>query len=90
MIERAHVPPPQRAPPPTHTHTRALHTHTTHSPGDDKYRPCPLLAQYVDAGWVGKKSGRGVYEYPAHQQQQAQGLGLGQQQQRGDGGRGGG
>jgi 3-hydroxybutyryl-CoA dehydrogenase len=32
--------------------------------GDAKYRPCPLLVQYVDAGWVGKKSGRGVYTYP--------------------------
>lgn len=31
--------------------------------GDDKYRPCPLLIQYVDAGWLGKKSGRGVYHY---------------------------
>lgn len=31
--------------------------------GDDKYRPCPLLTQYVDAGWFGKKSGRGVYAY---------------------------
>jgi len=31
--------------------------------GDDKYRPCPLLRQYVDAGWMGKKSGRGFYTY---------------------------
>jgi 3-hydroxybutyryl-CoA dehydrogenase len=31
--------------------------------GDSKYRPCPLLVQYVDAGWYGKKSGRGVYKY---------------------------
>jgi 3-hydroxybutyryl-CoA dehydrogenase len=31
--------------------------------GDGKYRPCPLLRQYVDAGWLGKKSGRGVYSY---------------------------
>ena len=31
--------------------------------GDAKYRACPLLRQYVDAGWVGKKSGRGVYAY---------------------------
>ena len=31
--------------------------------GDPKYRPCPLLRQYVDAGWVGKKSGRGFYKY---------------------------
>ncbi|RWR12479.1 3-hydroxybutyryl-CoA dehydrogenase [Siminovitchia fortis] len=31
--------------------------------GDDKYRPCPLLRKYVKAGWLGKKSGRGFYEY---------------------------
>jgi 3-hydroxybutyryl-CoA dehydrogenase len=31
--------------------------------GEDKYRPCPLLQSYVDAGWVGKKVGRGFYEY---------------------------
>ena len=31
--------------------------------GDGKYRPCPLLRQYVDAGWLGKKSGRGFYSY---------------------------
>jgi 3-hydroxybutyryl-CoA dehydrogenase len=31
--------------------------------GDSKYRPCPLLRQYVDAGWYGQKSGRGFYEY---------------------------
>jgi 3-hydroxybutyryl-CoA dehydrogenase len=30
----------------------------------EKYRPCPLLAQYVEAGRLGRKSGRGVYEYP--------------------------
>jgi 3-hydroxybutyryl-CoA dehydrogenase len=30
---------------------------------DSKYRPCPLLRQYVNAGWLGKKSGRGFYEY---------------------------
>jgi len=33
--------------------------------GDDKYRPCPLLRQYVAAGWLGKKAGRGFYEYDA-------------------------
>ena len=32
--------------------------------GESKYRPCPLLVQYVDAGWWGKKVGKGVYEYP--------------------------
>jgi len=32
--------------------------------GDPKYRPCPLLRRYVDAGWLGKKAGRGVYLYP--------------------------
>lgn len=31
---------------------------------DSKYRPCPLLRKYVEAGWLGKKSGRGFYEYP--------------------------
>jgi 3-hydroxybutyryl-CoA dehydrogenase len=30
---------------------------------DSKYRPCPLLRQYVTAGWLGKKSGRGFYRY---------------------------
>ena len=34
-----------------------------HELGDDKYRPCPLLRQHVAAGWLGKKTGRGFYQY---------------------------
>jgi 3-hydroxybutyryl-CoA dehydrogenase len=35
--------------------------------GDPKYRPCPLLRQYVAAGWLGRKAGRGFYQHPVPQ-----------------------
>lgn len=38
---------------------RVLHAST----GDSKYRPAPLLVRYVEAGWLGRKSGRGFYDY---------------------------
>jgi len=34
-----------------------------HEQGDPRFRPCPLLRKHVEAGWLGRKSGRGIFEY---------------------------
>ena len=41
-----------------------------HDLGDPKFRPCPLLCRYVEAGWLGRKSGRGFYVYEGRHERQ--------------------
>ena len=49
----------ERGPPGTLFAVQVLHDGLA----DSKYRPCPLLVKYVEAGWLGRKSGRGFYDY---------------------------